>query len=110
MQQYCRCLLPGLNDNQVVALLKSRGGFIFEASETRTSSQIFSERRKILYVLFVYGTCCEFVARSGRTLEAADAKFKFWWGWCAGVCPGSVFKVNSNVRTHSLDKEWNLTD
>lgn len=55
------------------------------------SSQIFSERIIILYVLFMYGTCCEFVAESGRTLQVADAKFEFWWGWCAGVRPGPDF-------------------
>lgn len=54
-------------------------------------SQVFSERIIILYVLFACGTCCEFVAKSARTLEVADAKFEFWWGWCAGVHPGSDF-------------------
>lgn len=55
-------------------------------------SQVFSERIIILYVLFACGTCCEFVAKSARTLEVADAKFEFWWGWCAGVHPGSDFE------------------
>lgn len=44
----------------------------------RISAQIFSERIIILYVLFVHGTCCEFVTKSGRTLEIPDAKFEFW--------------------------------
>lgn len=55
------------------------------------SSQTFSERMIISYVLFVYGACCVFVTKSRRTLQVAGAKFEFWWGWCAGVCPGSDF-------------------
>lgn len=42
------------------------------------SAQIFGERIIILIVLFVHGTCCEFVTKSGRTLQIPDPKFGFW--------------------------------
>lgn len=52
----------------------------------------FSGRTVISQVLFVYATCCEFVAESGRTLHVANVKFDFWWGWRAEVHPSSDFK------------------
>lgn len=94
MQQYCRCLLPGLNDNQVVAFLKSWRVFIFETNRMRMLSQICSERIIISYDLSVYVMCCEF---QPNWKDLAGCRCQVGGAGVLGYIAALIFKMNSNV-------------
>lgn len=97
MQQYCRCLLPGLNDNGAVALLKSRGGFIFKSSGSRTSSQLLSERGTVLMFFLCMGRIVSLLPNLERSRRLQMPSLNFGGAGVLGYVLALFFTVNPNI-------------